>query len=110
MLETNEIQHHCQLLEQAIGQAAQACSAERAIPKELRDSVERLDRHADTARAVLQSKDDARIDRLLGEMALLAERAQRVCQNVAQLTAHTKSTVTHMHRQIQELKHAMQKR
>jgi uncharacterized protein YicC (UPF0701 family) len=104
MHETNDIQHRCHLLEQAIGQAAQACSAERSVPSELRDSVERLDRHADTARAVLQSKDQLRIARLIGDMARLAERARQVCINVPQLSVHMKSTVTQMHSQIQELK------
>ena len=104
MRQINDIQHRGHLLEQAIGMAAQACSAERNTPGELRDSIQRLDRHADTARAVLLSQDAPRIARLVGDMERLAERARQVCLNVPHLSAQLKTAVTQMHSQIQELK------
>ena len=104
MFEANDIQHRSHLLEQSVGQAAQACSAERSVPSELRDSIERLDRHADTVRAILQSKDAQRITRLVNDMVRLADRARQVCINVPQLSIQMKSAVTQMHSQVQELK------
>jgi hypothetical protein len=110
MLQINDIQHRGHLLEQAIGLAAQACSSEHNIPRELRDSIQRLDRHADTARAVLLSQDAPRIDKMVADMERLAERARQVCINVPRLSAQMKTAVTHMYGQIQELKRDVQKR
>jgi Na+/phosphate symporter len=104
MQQINDIQHRGHLLEQAIGMAAQACSAERDMPGELRDSIQRLDRHADTARAVLLSQDAPRIAKLVSDMERLAERARQVCLNVPHLSAQLKNAVMQMHSQIQELK------
>jgi uncharacterized protein YicC (UPF0701 family) len=104
MLQINDIQHRGHLLEQAIGLAAQACSAEPNIPSELRDSIQRLDRHADTARVILLSQDAPRIAKLVNEMERLAERARQVCINVPRLSLQMKAAVTQMHGQIQELK------
>jgi len=104
MQQINDIQHRGHLLEQAIGMAAQACSAERNMPAELRDSIQRLDRHADTARAVLMSQDAPRIAKLVGDLERLAERARQVCLNVPHLSAQLKNAVMQMHGQIKELK------
>jgi acyl transferase domain-containing protein len=110
MLQINDIQHRGHLLEQAIGLAAQACSSEHNIPRELRDSIQRLDRHADTARAVLLSQDAPRIDKMVAEMERLAEKARQVCINVPYLSPQMKTAVTQMHGQIQELKRDTQRR
>ena len=104
MLQANDIQHRFHLLEQAIGQAAQACSAEPFIPGELRDSIQRLDRQSDTAREVLLSQDQLRIHKLVREMERLSERARQVCINVPRLSAHMRSAVNYMHGQVMELK------
>lgn len=104
MPQTNDIQYRFHLLEQAIGQAAQASSAERELPSELRDSIQRVDRLSDSAREILLSQDPQRIRTLIREMELLAERAKRVCTNLPHLSAQMKGSVSHMHSQIMELK------
>ena len=104
MLQMNDIVHRFHLLEQAIGQAAQASSAERELPSELRDSIQRVDRLSDTAREILLSQDPHRILTLIRELELLAERARRVCINLPHLSAQMKGSVSHMHSQIMELK------
>ena len=104
MPQTNDIQHRYHLLEQAISQAAQASSAERELPSELRDSIQRVDRLSDTAREILLSQDQHRIRTLIRELELLAERARRVCINLPHLSAQMKGAVSHMHSQIMELK------
>ena len=108
MLQTNDIEHRFHLLEQAIGQAAQASSAEPNLPSELRDSIQRVDRLGDTAREVLQSGDQARIRKLVADMTTSAERARRVCTNIPQLSAQIRGAVSHMASQIQELKRDLQ--
>ncbi|MCU6498689.1 hypothetical protein LPN04_12885 [Rugamonas sp. A1-17] len=104
MLQANDIQHRFHLLEQAIGQVAQACSAERSVPSELRDSIRRLDRHSDTAMAVLLSQDQPGIHKLMHDMERLSERARQVCINVPHLSAHMRGAVSYMHGQLMELK------
>ena len=104
MLQMNDIEHRFHLLEQAIGQAAQASSAEPNLPSELRDSIQRVDRLSDTAREILLSQDAPRINKLIRDMELMAERAKRVCVNIPQLSAQMKGSVTQMHSQIIELK------
>ncbi len=104
MRQTNDIEHRFHLLEQAIGQAAQASSAEPDLPSELRDSIQRVDRLSDTAREVLLSRDEQRIRKLIRDMELLAERAKRVCTNIPRLSAQMKGSVAYMHSQIMELK------
>ncbi|MYM86696.1 hypothetical protein GTP91_05805 [Rugamonas sp. FT82W] len=104
MLQANDIQHRFHLLEQAIGQASQACSAERSVPGELRDSIRRLDLHSDTAKEVLLSQDQPRIHKLMHDMERLSERARQVCINVPHLSAHMRGAVSYMHGQLMELK------
>lgn len=84
---TQDLERRYHLVEQAIGQAAEASSAEHHLPSELRDCIQRVDRMGDTAREVLQSGDDARIRKLVGDMLISAERARRVCTNIPQLSA-----------------------
>lgn len=102
MQQTNEIQRRLHLVQHAIGQAAQACSAERSLPGELRDCIQRLDKQADRAPEVLLSQDPQRIRKLVVDMEQLGGRAERVCATVTQLTPQLKSAVRHMHSQLIE--------
>ena len=103
MLQTVEIYHRYQLLVQAIAEAAQSCSAERHLPVELRQSVHRLDQHADQLGQILLTPDSVRIARTVAEMAVLAERARQVCLHVPEISARTRSAVQFMCGQLQEL-------
>lgn len=103
MLPTLEIHHRFQLLAQAVGQAAQACSGERLLPAELRSSVQRLDQQADRLGELLATADSAQLQRLMAEMQVLVERARQVCLNVPQISAHTRSAVLAVQSQLQEL-------
>ena len=105
---TDNIARRFHLVEQAIGQAAEASSAEPQLPSELRDSIQRVDRLGDTARDIVQSGDHARIRKLLADMTTSAERARRVCTNIPQLSAQIRGAVSHMASQIQELKRDLQ--
>lgn len=68
MLQANEIQRRFHIVEQAIGQAAQACSAERNVPSELRDCIQRLDKQSDLTRLAIQSHDEQRIRKMVADL------------------------------------------
>lgn len=89
-------------LEQAISEAAQASSAEHNLPSELRDSIARVDRLSDQARALLPADEPARLRKLVADMRMQAERARRVCTNIPRLSAHLRGAVNHMHSQLRE--------
>lgn len=107
MLHSNDIQHRFYFVERAVRLAAQAASAEPGLPRELRNCIELMDKHADDARDILQSADDVRIRKLVRDLELLAERARRICNYIPTLSGQLKGAVTHMHGQIQELKRDM---
>lgn len=107
MLQANEIQRRFSSVESAIGQASQACSAERNVPGELRDCIERLDKQADMAKDVIQSNDENRIRQMVDDLEQLGDRAKRVCSSGADLTPQMKSAVNHMHHELSELKHQL---
>jgi hypothetical protein len=107
MLRTNEIRRRFSSVELAIDQAAQACSAQRDVPSELRDCLQRLDQQSDLVREVIQTKDETRIRKVLDELEELGDRAKRVCSSGAQLTPRMRSAVLHMHDELSELKHQL---
>lgn len=91
----------------AIGEASQACSAERNLPGELRDCIHKLDLQADKMVQDGAALDAAGLNRMVEELGVLGERARRVCVNVPTLTAQMKSAVQHVHEELQELKRDM---
>lgn len=91
-------------VERAIGEASQACSAERNLPGELRDCIHKLDRQADKVQQQGAALDAVALSRMVEELGVLGERARRVCVNVPTLTAQMKSAVLHVHEELQELK------
>ncbi|MRW85562.1 hypothetical protein GJ698_15880 [Pseudoduganella sp. FT26W] len=107
MLHPNDIQHRFYFVERAVRLASQAASAEPGLPRELRNCLELMDKHADGAREILQSADEARIRKLVRELDILAERARRICNYIPTLSGQIKGAVSHMHSQIEELKRDM---
>ena len=107
MLHPNDIQHRFYFVERAVRLTAQAASAEPALPRELRDCIDLMDKHADNARDILESADDARIRKLVRDLEILAERAKRICNYIPTLSGQIKGAVTHLHSQMQELKRDM---
>jgi ribosome recycling factor len=104
MLSANEIERRFHMVQQAIGQAAQACSAERNLPRELRDCIQRIDRQSDLTRDAIQSLDALRIRQMVDHLEQLGDRAQRVVSSGVPLTPQMKSAVNHMHNELSELK------
>ncbi|CDG84796.1 hypothetical protein [Janthinobacterium agaricidamnosum] len=107
MLQANEIRRRFTAIEQAIGQAAQACSAERNVPNELRDCIQKLDKQSDMARQVIQTEDETRIRKVVDELEQLGDRAKQVCGSGASLTPQMRSAVNRMHDELSNLKHQL---
>jgi acyl transferase domain-containing protein len=107
MMQTNEIERRFRAIEQAIGQAAQACSADRDVPGELRDCIQRMDKQSDQAKAVLESQDEERIRKMVDDLENLGDRARQVCRSGAQVTPQMKSAVNRMHDELSDLKHQL---
>ena len=108
MLQGSELQLHFNHVEQAIGHAAQACSAERDVPGELRDCIKKLDKQSDLAKEVLQSCDEMKIRKMVDELEELGDRAKRVCcSGAANLTSQMKNAVMRMHDELARLKHQL---
>lgn len=107
MMQTNEIKQRFSMIEQAIGQAAQACSAERNVPSELRDCIDKLDRQSDLAKEVIQSDDQMRIRKVVDDLEQLGDRAKQVCGSGAKLTAQMKNAVLRVHDELSQLKHQL---
>ena len=105
MVHEYEIRQRFNRVERAIGEAAQACSAERNLPGELRDCIHKLDRQADAAQQGLAPYDVTRLRKLVDELELLGDRARRVCSNMPTLTPQMRSAVQHVHNELAELKH-----
>lgn len=104
MLQDGEIEQRFHIIGYVIGQAAQACSAERDVPSELRDCIQKMDRQSDLAREVVGSRDEARIRKMVDELELLGARARRVCGSRASLTEQMKNAVLRVHDEVSDLK------
>jgi hypothetical protein len=104
MLQEQEIRRRLSSIQLAVGQAAQALSAERNLPGELRDYIQKLDRQSDSITEVLALRDPARIVKLIDDMELLGARARRVCASGLPLTPQMKAAVNHMHNELADFK------
>ncbi|WP_338771434.1 hypothetical protein [Massilia sp. METH4] len=99
-----EIRSRLNSIRLAVAQAAQALSAERVLPGELRDYIQKLDRQSDRITEILALRDPARIARLIDDMELLGARALRVCSSGLPLSGQMKSAVNNMHSELVEFK------
>ncbi|TWI65344.1 hypothetical protein IP91_02752 [Pseudoduganella lurida] len=104
MLGEQELRSRLSSLQLAVGHAAQALSAERNMPGELRDYIQKLDRQSDRITEILALRDRARIVKLIDDMELLGARARRVCTSGLPLSGQMKSAVNHMHNELIEFK------
>lgn len=104
MLQISDLQRRFGAVETAVAHAAQACSAERELSGELRGSIQRLDKLADTIKTVLASRDGARTRKLADELEVLSARARQVCRSGAAVSPPMKSAVNRLHDELTALK------
>ena len=93
MLQTSEIQQRFSLVEQAIGQAAQACINEATAPPQLKECIQKLDRQLSLAKEVMRSQDPSRIRKCVEDLEQLGDEAKRVCKTEGQVTPRLKEAV-----------------
>lgn len=104
MLPEQEIRSRLSSVQLAVGHAAQALSAERHLPGELRDYIQKLDRQSDRIGEILALRDPRRIVKLIEDMEILGARARRVCSSGLPLSGQMKSAVNHMHNELIDFK------
>ena len=108
MQQSPEILRRFSAIAEAIGQAAQACSADRDVPNELRVCLQKLDKQSDLARTVLQSQDEGRVRKLVADLEHLGDRAKLVCVSGANVTPHMRVAVMRVHDELSALKHQLE--
>ncbi|GGC04188.1 hypothetical protein [Pseudoduganella buxea] len=104
MLAEQEIRSRLSSLQLAVGHAAQALSAERNLPGELRDYIQKLDRQSDRITEILALREPRRIVKLIEDMEVLGARARRVCSSGLPLSGQMKSAVNHLHNELIDFK------
>jgi hypothetical protein len=104
MLQANEIQKRFTHLEQSIEKASQACHADSSLPKDLMDCVDQLDKQSESARKIMESKDENRIRRCVDELEQVGDRAEQACQRATNVDAKVKNAVTSVHAELSDLK------
>ena len=107
MLQANEIQQRFSRIEQAIGQASQACQSASNAPPQLKDCIDRLDRQSSAARQVLQSSDQQRIVQCVDDLEMIGDEAKRVCRIQGQVEPRLQEAVTRVHDELSDLKHQL---
>lgn len=107
MLQANEIQQRFSRIEQAIGQASQACQSGSNTPPELKDCIDRLDQQSSAARQIMQSSDQQRIVQCVDDLEMIGDEAKRVCRTDGQIEPGLKEAVIRVHDELSDLKHQL---
>ncbi len=104
MLQASEIQKRFTHLQQTVSEASRTCHAGAAIPKDLMNWVDELDKECKSAKKVMSSKDADRIRRYVDDLERLGDRAERACQQAGGLDARITDAVSSMHSELSDLK------
>ncbi|MCY0854852.1 MULTISPECIES: hypothetical protein [unclassified Cupriavidus] len=104
MLQASEIQRRFTHLQQTISEASRTCHADTAIPTDLMNWVDELDKECQSAKKVMSSKDEDRIRQCVDDLERIGDRAERACQQAGGLDARIKDAVSSMHSELSDLK------
>ncbi|TDN57743.1 hypothetical protein [Paraburkholderia sp. BL10I2N1] len=104
MLQASEIQKRFTHLERTIEKASQACHADTSLPKELMECVDQLDKKAEGAKKIMESKDENRMRQWVDDLEQVGDRAEQACQRATNVNAKVKSAVTSVHAELSDLK------
>lgn len=107
MLQAKEVARRFGSIEQAIGQAAQLCGRQQAMPMDLKDCIRQLEQQKSAMRQAIEAQDDARIRQAVDQMESLGERAKKACGTAASLTPEIRSVVLKVHDELSDLKHKL---
>lgn len=104
MLQASEIQKRFTHLQQTVSEASRTCHADAAIPKDLMNWVDELDKECKSAKKVMSSKDEDRIRQCVDDLERIGNRAERACQQAGGLDARIMDAVSSMHSELSDLK------
>jgi len=104
MLQATEIQKRFTHLQQTISEASRTCHADAAIPKDLMNWMDELDKECKSAKKVMSSQDEDRIRQCVDDLERIGDRAERACQQAGGLEASIKDAVSSMHSELSDLK------
>jgi hypothetical protein len=104
MLQASEIQSRFTHLQQTVSEASRTCHADAAIPPDLMNCVDELDKECKSAAKVMSSRDEDRIRQWVDDLERIGDRAERACQQAGGLDASTKDAVSSMHSELSDLK------
>ncbi len=105
MLQASEIQRRFTHLQQTVSEASRTCHADAAIPKDLMNCVDELDKECKSAaRKMMSSKDEDRIRQWVDDLERIGDRAERACAQAGGLDDKVKDAVTSMHSELSDLK------
>lgn len=107
MLQTSEIQKRFSHLQQTIGEAARTCQSQSAVPQELADCVDELNKQCQSAQSIMSSQDRDRMRQCVDKMEALGDKAERACKGASGIDAKMKQCVDSVHSELSELKHQM---
>ena len=107
MLQSSEIQSRFMSIQQAIGQASQTLQTDNAVPTELRECIQRLDRETSAAQQVIQSQDESRIRQCVDDLESIGDEAKRVCRTQGTVNPQVAAVVTRVHDELSDLKHQL---
>jgi Zn-dependent oligopeptidase len=105
MLQASEIQKRFTHLQQTVSDASRTCHADAAIPQDLMNCVDELDKECKSAaKKMMSSKDEDRIRQWVYDLERIGDRAERACQQAGALDGKIKDAVTSMHSELSDLK------
>lgn len=106
--QADEVQQRLNFIDRTICHAAQACSADNSVPKELKDYVRQLGLRSHQAKLALHSDDVSTIRQSVEELARLSARAQNVIRPKDGVNYDVKSAVILAHIEVTALCHQLE--
>lgn len=108
MMQSAEIRQRFNHIEQIIHEASRACESATAVPMDLKDCIQQLDRQSEQARNVMQqSQDENSIRQCVDDLEQLGDRAKAACEQAGNVDGPLKTAVMHAHRELSDLKHQL---
>jgi DNA-binding ferritin-like protein len=104
MIRGNELQQQYSQAETAIHEAAQRCESTGSVPMEVKDSIQKLEQEAGTARDAILSQDESRIRQKIDELEELGDRAKSACESGGQVDEALKDAIMQAHQRLSDLK------
>jgi len=107
MLQASEIQKRFSHLQHTVSEASKAVHADSAIPKDVMNCLDELDKECKSAKKVMSSRNEGRIRQCVDDLEQMGGRAERVCQETDGLNNRVKDAVSSMHLELSDLKRDM---